>query len=86
VVDVAEAHRSLLRSEMTALAHIRAAENENALMLPLDAVRSGADGHYVRRKTPEGVVETPVRIGWKDEGRVEIREGLTEGDEVVLEP
>jgi len=86
VVDVAEAQRPLLRAEMTALAHVRAAENENALTLPLDAVRSGADGYYVRRKTPEGAVETPVRIGWKDEGRVEIREGLTEGDEVVLEP
>jgi len=86
VVDVAEAQRSLLRAEMTALAHIRAAENENALLLPLDAVRSGTEGYYVRRKTPAGAVETPVRIGWKDEGRVEIREGLTEGDEVVLEP
>ena len=86
VVDVDAGQRSLLRAEMTALAHVRAAENENALLLPLDAVRSGAEGHSVRRKTPAGTVDTPVRIGWKDEGRVEIREGLTEGDEVVLEP
>ena len=86
VVDVDAAQRSLLRSDMTALAHVRAAENDSALLLPLDAVRSGADGYYVLRITPGGPVETPVRIGWKDEGRVEIREGLTEGDEVLVEP
>jgi HlyD family secretion protein len=86
VVEVAEEQRSLLRAEMTALAHVSTAENENALLLPSDAVRSGADGFYVRRTTSAGVVETPIRIGWKDEGRVEIREGLAEGDEVLLEP
>jgi HlyD family secretion protein/macrolide-specific efflux system membrane fusion protein len=86
VVDVAAAQRALLRPEMTALGHIRAAENDNALLLPLDAVRSGANGYYVLRIASGAPVETPVRIGWKDEGRVEIREGLAEGDEVVVEP
>jgi HlyD family secretion protein len=86
VVEVAAEQRSLLRSEMTALAHVSAAENENALWLPLDAVRPDAGGYSVLRKTPGGPVETPVRIGWKGDGRVEIREGLSEGDEVMVEP
>jgi hypothetical protein len=59
---------------------------ESVLWLPLAAVRSRADGWYVRRPTAGGPVETSVRIGWKDQGRVEIREGLSEGDEVLLEP
>jgi multidrug efflux pump subunit AcrA (membrane-fusion protein) len=86
VVDVAAAQRGLLRPEMTALGQIRVAENQSALLLPLDAVRSGASGDCVLRLTSEGPVETPVRIGWKDEGQVEIREGLAEGDQVLVEP
>ena len=83
VVEVAEQQRSLLRSEMTALAHVQAGINEKALWLPLAAVRSRPDGWYVVRADR---TETPVKIGWKEEGRVEIREGLREGDEVLLEP
>jgi HlyD family secretion protein/macrolide-specific efflux system membrane fusion protein len=86
VVEVPADQRSLLRPEMTVLAHVQAGVNENALWLPLAAVRSRPDGWYVLRSGPQGPVEVPVRIGWKDQGRVEIREGLAEGDEVLLDP
>jgi len=86
VVEVAEEQRALLRAEMTALAHVRAGAHEDALWLPSEAVRSRADGWYVLRPGAAGPAETPVHIGWKGEGRVEIREGLAEGDEVLLEP
>jgi HlyD family secretion protein/macrolide-specific efflux system membrane fusion protein len=86
VVEVAAAQRSLLRAEMTVLGHVQVEARESVLWLPLAAVRSRADGWYVRRPTAGGPVETSVRIGWKDQGRVEIREGLSEGDEVLLEP
>jgi RND family efflux transporter MFP subunit len=83
VVEVDEQQRPLLRSEMTALAHVQAGVNEQALWLPVAAVRSRPDGWYVVR--PDHT-ETPVQIGWKEEGRVEIREGLREGDEVLIKP
>jgi HlyD family secretion protein len=83
VVEVDEQQRSLLRSEMTVLAHVQAGINDKALWLPVAAVRSRPEGWYVVR--PDRT-ETPVQIGWKEEGRVEIREGLREGDEVLLEP
>lgn len=86
VVAPAADQRNLLRTEMTALAFVEADVNEQALSVPLAAVRSRSDGWYVVRPGRAGGVETPVRIGWKTEGRVEIREGLAEGDEVLLPP
>jgi HlyD family secretion protein/macrolide-specific efflux system membrane fusion protein len=86
IVEVAEPQRSLLRPEMTALAFVGAGANDKALLLPLSAVRSRPGGWYVLRPGVPTPVEIAVQIGWKDEGRVEIREGLSEGDEVALEP
>jgi HlyD family secretion protein len=86
VVEIAAEQRSLLRLDMSVTAHIKAGVKENALWLPLAAIRSRADGWYVLQRGPSGVVETPIRIGWQDQGRVEILEGLVEGDEVVNGP
>jgi multidrug efflux pump subunit AcrA (membrane-fusion protein) len=86
VVEVAEEQRAMLWAEMTAHAHVRAGAKEAALWLPLAAVRSSAGGWFVLRRGASGPVEVPVRVGWKDEGRVEILEGLSEGDEVLLGP
>ena len=85
VVQVAEDQRSYMQSEMTALAHVKGGENDKALWLPLSAVRSRSDGCYVLRPGPRGPKEVPVQIGWKDEGKVEIRSGLSEGDEALLD-
>jgi multidrug resistance efflux pump len=86
VVDVAADQRTLLRPEMTCLAFVQAGVKEAALWLPVAAVRSRADGWYVRRPGTSGPVEAAVQIGWRDQERVEIRQGLKEGDEVLLEP
>jgi HlyD family secretion protein/macrolide-specific efflux system membrane fusion protein len=86
VVEVAAAQRGLLRMEMTVLGHIEVGVNESTLWLPLSAVRSRPEGWYVLRPGAYGPVETPVRVGWKDQGKVEILTGLAEGDEVLLEP
>jgi HlyD family secretion protein/macrolide-specific efflux system membrane fusion protein len=85
-VEVDAEQRPLLRSEMTALAYIQAGVREHVLRLPLSAVRSRSDGWFVLQAGPNGVVETPVQIGWKDESGVEIRAGLNEGDTVLLTP
>jgi HlyD family secretion protein len=85
VVEVEADQRSLLRVEMSVTAHIRAGVKEDVLWLPLAAIRSRPDGWYVLRRGSAGPVEIPVRIGWQDQGRVEIREGLAEGDEVFVQ-
>ncbi len=86
VVEIDAAQRSLLRPEMTALGHIQTAARENALTLPLTAVKSRSDGWYVVVPTESGPVEKNVKIGLKSEGRVEIVEGLNPGDTVLEEP
>lgn len=85
VVEVDDAKRSLLRAEMTTLAHIQVGGDTPVLWLPLAAVKSRADGWYVQRLTAGGPAETAVQIGGRSEGRVEIRSGLSESDEVLLD-
>ena len=86
VVEVDADQRTLLRPEMTALGFVQAGLEEDALWVPAPAVRSGPGGSYVLRRGSNGPVETPVKIGLRDQERVEIRHGLEHGDEVVLEP
>jgi HlyD family secretion protein/macrolide-specific efflux system membrane fusion protein len=86
VVEVDRDQRGLLRPEMTALAYVQMGTREGVLRLPLTAVKSRSDGWYATRLDPAGPIETPVKIGWKDETGVEILEGLKEGDVVLLGP
>jgi len=87
VVEAQAEQRSLPRPEMTALAYVEIGAREGVLRLPLSAVKSRSDGWYVMRAGSGGTaVETPVQVGWKDEAGVEIRDGLQEGDVVLLAP
>ncbi|MDA1049364.1 MAG: efflux RND transporter periplasmic adaptor subunit [Planctomycetota bacterium] len=86
VVEIDAAQRSLLRPEMTALAYVQTAARENALTLPLTAVKSRSDGWFVMVPAEGGPVEKSVKIGPKSEGRAEIVDGLKAGDEVLEEP
>ena len=86
IVEVDAGQRALLRPEMTALGYVQAGRRENALWLPIPAVRSRADGWFVLRPSSNGPVETAVHIGLRDQERVEIRHGLEQGDEVLVGP
>ena len=58
-------------------------KKEGALVVPESAVvlRSGRPVVYVRRG--ERVEEKPVALGLRASGKVQVTEGLNEGDEVV---
>lgn len=86
VVEPLESQKTLLRTEMTTQASIQAGVKENVLWLPPSALRSRPEGWYVLKRGPGGRVEVPVKIGWKGEGRVELVEGVAEGDEVIVGP
>lgn len=72
-----------LRTGMFVEAEILATERE-ALAVPVTAIGSSPDGVSVMR-VKDGVVErVSVTTGIRDGGMVEIIEGLSEGDQVVL--
>src|SRR5262249_43188578 len=62
---------------------------DNVLAVPVQAV-PGSAAQGPRRKcfvlTPEGIEERDVLTGMSTDKMVEIREGLREGEEVVLNP
>jgi len=73
-----------LKPGMTASCEFLVAKADNALCLPSRAVRDSEGGHFVtvlRDKQPVGV---PVQTGVASDDRTEIRQGLREGEEVVL--
>ncbi len=62
---------------------------EPVLAVPVQAIVGGAEGGTKRKvyvATPTGPVEREVTLGLFNEKMVEIRDGLAEGDQVVLNP
>lgn len=71
-----------LRAGMTVEANIISGEREDALLAPASAVRDGVAFVVARNR----VQRREVQVGASGEARVEILEGLAEGDVVVLDP
>jgi macrolide-specific efflux system membrane fusion protein len=84
--DVANPDR-LLRIGMTAQVSIRLGDARNVLAIPAGALRDKiADGHYrVRVIDRSGAPQTRrIRTGVNNHIQVEVLDGLTEGEEVVV--
>lgn len=63
---------------------VEVARKEAALMVPESAVVYDRNGIFVWRDRPEGGAQkVPVELGLRQEGRVEVLEGLAPGDVVV---
>ncbi len=80
-----------LKPDMTAEVTIKVdAAREQVLAVPLQAVVGGAEMGAARklwvRTADGGYEERDVKLGLANEKMVEVAEGLTEGDEVVLNP
>ena len=73
-----------IKAGMTANVTVNTSQRENTLFIPLRAVRTN-NIKYVRVLKAGQAKEVPVKLGLKaDDGRVEIVEGLNEGDEVII--
>jgi HlyD family secretion protein len=60
-------------------------EKQDILFIPQRAVKTGDDGKFVRILENEEAKEMPVKIGLRgDSGLVEILEGVSEGQDIVL--
>jgi macrolide-specific efflux system membrane fusion protein len=83
-VDIDHSNRALLRPEMTASVRIQL-EERVVLALPARALRREA-GRSVVTVLVDGHTESrDVRVGWRDGPWVEVVNGLTAGDRVLVE-
>lgn len=84
VLDVDDPDNLLLPA-MTARVDIVTSERDNALVVPISALKTDTKGSYVQLKLPDGTTEQRyVSTGIYSDEYVEIEDGLTDGDEVVI--
>ncbi len=76
----------LFKSGMTANVKIKTDSRQQALVAPLRAIRTRADGtKFVKVLSNGGEVDKSVKLGLRgDDSRVEVIEGLVEGEKVVV--
>lgn len=72
------------RLGMNGTVDIELARHENVLTLPLEAVQYEEEATFVNVKTAKTPEKRLVQIGIESNDRVEILDGLAEGEEVVL--
>ncbi|MHC4913862.1 MAG: efflux RND transporter periplasmic adaptor subunit [Planctomycetota bacterium] len=84
-IEVRGRSRGLLKPEMTANVEIVAGEREDAVLVPVQAVARRRGERYVTVRLPGGKTEErSVKVGISDGERMEISEGLKEGETVLL--
>lgn len=75
----------ILRIGMTATSNIKIAEAKNVILAPTTAIHKKNGKNYINVLTSERkVVEKEVELGINDDLNTEIKSGLSEGDEIVL--
>jgi membrane fusion protein (multidrug efflux system) len=72
-----------LRPGLFARVNLVLSTREGALMLPEQAIVPQGEGHFVYRVLDGKALRTPVELGLRQGGRVEIRSGLSAGETVV---
>lgn len=82
-VDV-DSSQGLLFPNMTARVTINIAENKNTLVIPLTAVKENNGQNSVQLMVNGQPQNTPVTIGLTSDDKVEIVQGINEGDQILL--
>jgi membrane fusion protein (multidrug efflux system) len=77
---------SALKGGMFAQGELQLSATEPVLAVPHGAVREQAGASYVYVLRDEKIVRTPVQVGPRSEGEafVEVRDGLSAGDQVIV--
>jgi len=74
-----------LRQDMTVSVDIEVARRANAIVVPAETVNdAGTDAPWVMKIEGSRLVRTPVKLGLKGEGHVEVLSGVAPGDLVIV--
>ncbi len=76
----------VLRPEMTAHVRLQLDERKGVLTAPRNALRQDNGRQFVIVERKGDWIQQPVRIGWRTDQKVEIVDGVTEGDVIQLNP
>ena len=74
----------VLRPEMTAHVRLRLDERQGVLTAPRNALRQENGRQFVLVERKGDWIQQPVRIGWRTDQKIEIVDGVTEGDVLQL--
>ena len=74
-----------LRDGLSAVADLILEQQLNVLLLPQQAIFGSFQAPTVKLQTESGIVEQPVVLGNSDDFWTEVRDGLQEGDLVVMQ-
>jgi len=74
----------VLRPEMTAHARLQVEQRADVLTLPRTAIRRDQGRQFVKVRRDGAWVDQAIEAGWRTDGQVEIRQGLTQGETVQL--
>jgi HlyD family secretion protein len=83
-IEIVSQNKSLLKPEMTTNVQIVAAQKDDVLVVPTQAVTRKGDNLVATLKTPTGTEERPVKVGMTDGNNFEVVSGLTEGETVMV--
>jgi multidrug efflux pump subunit AcrA (membrane-fusion protein) len=83
-IGLDETDRQRMRPGMRFRGKVETERIEDALLLPVESVFPTDGGAVAYRKTLLGHERVPLELGRRDEGRVEVLDGLSEGDRVFL--
>ena len=75
-----------LRPGMRFRGKVETARIEGVLLVPLDAIVATREGPVAHRRTSRGFEPVPVTLGRRNAERVEVTDGLDEGDEIDVAP
>jgi RND family efflux transporter MFP subunit len=75
-----------LRPGMTAAVEVLIANLKDVLSVPVQAVVEKSGKFYCWVQTPQGVEGRPVVLGMANNTRIEVKDGLAEGERVLLNP
>jgi HlyD family secretion protein len=82
-IDV-EGPETMLKPTMTARVSIHSGESKNAILVPLAAIKENKGQQYVQTMINGKVENINVTTGLASEDKVEILNGLTDGDQILL--
>ena len=86
VLDFEGQEGRVLRPEMTAHVRLQLEQRENVLTAPRSALRRQNGLPVIVVERNGDWIEQPVRVGWRTDQRVEIVDGVSEGDLIQLNP